>query len=31
MYICRNAEGLRAHLMECQTGTWSEKGWEPML
>jgi len=30
MFICQNIEGVHAHLSECERGTWSEKGWEPL-
>jgi len=31
MFICRNAEEVHGHLSDCWRGTWSEKGWEPLL
>jgi len=31
MLICWNAEGVHAHLSKCWRGTWSEKGWEPLV
>jgi len=31
MFNFRNAEGVHAHLSECWSGTWSEKGWESLL
>jgi len=31
MFICRNAEGVDAHLSECWSGTWPEKGWKLLL
>jgi len=30
-FICRNAEGVHSHLTKCWRGTWSEKGWNPLL
>jgi len=31
MLIFQNSEGVHASLSECWKGTWSEKGWEPLL
>jgi len=30
-FICRNAEGVRAHVLECLKGTCETKGWGPLL
>jgi len=31
MRICRNADGVHAHLLKRWRGTWSEKGWETLF
>ena len=31
LLICRNAEGVHAHVSEYLRGTWETKGWESLL
>jgi len=31
LFICRNTEGVHAHVSECLKGTWERKAWEHLL
>jgi len=30
-FICRNAEGVHAHVSECLTDTWETQDWERLI